>query len=333
MSLQASRTNEISCDPYVLGDVECRPGERRNGLVPVAVTAAGVTSGIPVMVVNGVEPGPVLALAAGVHGDEYDGMAAVRRVIADLDPSLLRGTVVGLPCVNLAAFESASRESGIDHANLNRIFPGDATGSLSQRLAATYVRDVVPAIDALVDLHTGGIKGEIVPLVIVQAGFEDLALPMGRATGHSLLWRGGSWGGTARISTLQAGKPAITVEVGGGVYREDTVASHVRTMQRILGYLEMTAASPEPAPREPQRWVDGTFSRVSSGGFLEVLVSPGDECRAGDTFARVVDHYGHEREALAAPADGIILWIRHIRTVEPGDDVVIYGILGDEVAR
>ena len=131
--------------------------------------------GIPLIVVNGTEHGPVLCVDAGVHGDEYDGQEAIRRVLAETDPASLRGTLVGIPCMNTPAFEAAARTSGLDHLNLNRIFPGDAEGSYSLRLAATFVEQVVPVIDALVDLHTGGTFGEIAPLIIVQGGYEDLA--------------------------------------------------------------------------------------------------------------------------------------------------------------
>src|SRR5699024_10519340 len=126
---------------------------------------------------------------AGVHGDEYEGQEAVRRVVIGTRPDELRGTLVGIPCMNMPAFEAASRVSGLDHANLNRIFPGDAAGTYSGRLAATFVERVVPAVDALVDLHTGGTFGEIVPLTIVQRGHEELAGGIGFAAGHEFIWK------------------------------------------------------------------------------------------------------------------------------------------------
>jgi uncharacterized protein len=314
---------------YTIGPVTCPPGERAKGLIPVGVSSYGVELGMPVIVVNGAAPGPVLCVDGGVHGDEYDGMEAVRRVIAETDPATLRGTLVGIPCVNTPAFEAAARTSGLDHANLNRIFPGDADGSFSLRLAATFVEQVIPAVDALVDLHTGGTFGEIAPLTIVQGGYEELATPIGLAAGHELIWKGGSWGGTARLSTLQAGKPAITIEAGGGTYRERTVDLHVGSVRNIMRRLDMIDGEVELRDRYTE--VTGTFARSAAGGFFLGHAGPGDQCKAGDLLGRVVDHYGRTLEEVRAPEDGIVLWQRRIRTVRPGDEIVIFGAVRGEI--
>jgi predicted deacylase len=314
---------------YTIGRLSCPPGERAQGLIPVGVSTYGVELGIPLIVVNGAEPGPVLCVDGGVHGDEYDGMEAVRRVLAETDPATLRGTLVGIPCVNTPAFEAAARTSGLDHANLNRIFPGDPDGSYSQRLAATFVEQVIPAVDALVDLHTGGAYGEIAPLTIVQGGYEELATAIGLAAGHPLIWKGGKWGGTARLSALQAGKPAITVEAGGGTYREETVALHVRSVRNIMRQLGMIDGAAELLGSYTE--VSGTFARSATGGFFVGHADPGEECKQGDLIARVVDHYGATLEEVRAPQDGIVLWVRRIRTVQPGDEVVIFGAVEGEI--
>jgi predicted deacylase len=314
---------------YAIGALRCAPGERAQGLIPVGTSTYGVELGIPLLVVNGTAAGPVLCVDGGVHGDEYDGMEAVRRIVAEVDPAALRGTLVGIPCLNTAAFEAASRVSGLDHANLNRIFPGDPQGSFSMRLAATFVEQVIPAIDALVDLHTGGTFGEIAPLTIVQGGFEELATPIGLAAGHDLIWKGGAWGGTARLATLQAGKPAITIEAGGGTYREEIVDLHVQSVRNIMRQLAMIDG--EARLRDSYTEVAGTFARSAAGGFFLGYAGPGDECKAGDVLGSIVDHYGHTLEEVRAPEDGIVLWQRRVRTVRPGDEVVIFGSIRGEI--
>lgn len=315
--------------PCTIGPVTCAPGERAQGLIPVGAHSYGVQLGIPLLVVNGTAPGPVLCVDGGVHGDEYEGMEAVRRVVATTDPQTLRGTLVGIPCVNTPAFEAGARTSGLDHANLNRIFPGDADGSYSLRLAATFVDQVIPAIDALVDLHTGGTFGEIAPLTIVQGGYEELATPIGLAAGHELIWKGGSWGGTARLSTLQAGKPAITIEAGGGTYREETVDLHLGSVRNIMRQLGMIEGETEL--RTGYTAVSGTFARSADGGFFLGHAGPGEQCKEGDLIATITDHYGAVLEEVRAPWDGIVLWVRRLRTVRPGDEVVIFGGVEGEI--
>ncbi|WP_158852096.1 succinylglutamate desuccinylase/aspartoacylase family protein [Saccharothrix deserti] len=314
---------------YSIGPLTVAPGERAQGLIPVGTSTYGVELGIPVIVVNGVEPGPVLCVDAGVHGDEYDGQEAIRRVLAETDPATLRGTLVGIPCMNTPAFEAAARTSGLDHANLNRIFPGDPDGSYSFRLAATFVEQVVPAIDVLVDLHTGGTFGEIAPLTIVQGGYEDLVTGIGLAAGHELIWKGGKWGGTVRHPTLAAGKPAITIEVGGGTYRESNVALHADAVRNIMRHLGMVDGDVEL--RDRYTAVTGTFARSAAGGFFVSHTEPGEQCKEGDLIGQVVDHYGTTLEEVRAEWDGIVLWVRRIRTVRPGDEVVIFGAVEGEI--
>jgi predicted deacylase len=314
---------------YSIGPLTVAPGERAQGLIPVGTSTYGVDLGIPVIVVNGTEDGPVLCVDAGVHGDEYDGQEAIRRVLAETDPNGLRGTLVGIPCMNTPAFEAAARASGLDHLNLNRIFPGDADGSYSLRLAATFVEQVVPAVDALVDLHTGGTFGEIAPLAILQGGYEDLATDLALAAGHELVWKGGKWGGTVRHPTLAAGKPAITIEAGGGTYREATVELHMDSVRNIMRQLGMTDGAAKL--RDRYTTVSGTFARSAAGGFFVGHAEPGESCKEGDLIAHVVDHYGSTLEEVRAPQDGIVLWVRRIRTVRPGDEVVIFGEVQGEI--
>lgn len=315
---------------YSIGPVSCAPGERAQGLIPVGTSSYGSDLGIPVIVVNGTEPGPVLCVDAGVHGDEYEGQQAIREVAAALDPAALRGTFVGIPCLNTPAFEAAARASGLDYLNLNRIFPGDSSGSYSQRLAATVVSTVIPAIDALVDLHTGGTFGEIVPLAIVQGGYESLATGIGLAAGHEIIWKGGKWGGTIRHPALAAGKPAITIEAGGGTYRRATVDLHRQAVRNIMRHLGLISGPVEL--RSAYTAVSGTFARSAAGGFFLDHASPGDECKAGDLIGQVVSHYGQVLEDVRAPTDGRVLWVRRVRTVRPGDEVVIFGAVEGELA-
>ncbi|MET9833959.1 M14 family metallopeptidase [Streptomyces sp. NPDC006385] len=314
---------------YSIGPLTVAPGERAQGLIPVGTSTYGVELGIPLIVVNGAQDGPVLCVDAGVHGDEYDGQESIRRVLAEVDPATLRGTVVGIPCMNTPAFEAAARTSGLDYLNLNRIFPGDADGSYSLRLAATFVEQVVPAIDALVDLHTGGTFGEIAPLVILQGGYEELATDLALASGHELVWKGGKWGGTVRHPTLAAGKPAITIEAGGGTYREANVELHIKSIRNIMRQLGMIDGEAEL--RDAYTTVSGTFARSAAGGFFLGHAEPGETCKEGDLIAHIVDHYGNTLEEVRAPQDGVVLWVRRIRTVRPGDEVVIFGEIQGEI--
>lgn len=321
--LKAPRDGSVAERTFDLGDVSAAPGERRRGAIFVTTNSNGEPIDMPIEVVHGAFAGPVIALGAGIHGDEYDSQQAVREVLAELDPATLHGTVVGMPCINTHAFAAATRVSGIDHANFNRIFPGDAEGTISYRQAVVFSDTLVPAVDIFIDLHTGGQFGEITPLVVVQRGYEDIAQELGFATGNRIVWKGGAWSGPARMSFLKAGKPAITVEAGGGTYRDDVVAHHAGSLRNILRHLRMIDGESVLNPSYPA--VDATFARASVGGFYVARRTPGEDVKAGDVIAEIVDHFGEVRETVAAPQDGILLWVRRLRTVNPGEETMIFG--------
>lgn len=324
MSLKEYLREHCSLRPvYRLGDIVSKPGGRYYGELPVTTDLSGSPIGFPLIVVHGAKPGPVLLINGGVHGDEYDGMEAIRRTANELDPEQLSGILVAMPCMNTPAFEAAARKSSIDHLDLNRVFPGKSDGYITQRLAAAFVEDVVPHIDLHVDLHTGGGYGEIVPLVIVQKGFEDLALELGLAAGSEIVWKGGSWGGTARSASLAAGKPAITIEGGGGGYLESNVVRYGGVIQNIMRALDMVDGEPRIYDRYTA--VTGTFWYSDVGGFYRALSSPGQRVSKGEAIAEIVDHHGRARQTLTAPEDGMVLWVRRRLATRPGDETVIFG--------
>ena len=93
---------------------------------------------LPLLVVRGERAGPVLAVSAGVHGDEYEGVQAIFEAFELLDPSQMSGTLLAVPVVNYAAHRDCSRTNPADDLNLARVFPGDPQGTITQRIAHTF---------------------------------------------------------------------------------------------------------------------------------------------------------------------------------------------------
>ncbi|MCU1483071.1 MAG: succinylglutamate desuccinylase/aspartoacylase [Subtercola sp.] len=322
-------TGEPNTTTYVIDGISTDPGTRKRDVIKISEDASGELLGIPVIIVNGAFTGPVLAIQAGIHGDEYDGQQALRLLLETIDPATLRGTLVAIPCLNTPAFNAAARESHIDHANLNRIFPGTPEGSYSLRLADAHVNRIIPAIDILVDLHTGGQFGEITPLAIVQRGYEDIATDLGLAAGHKVIWKGGAWGGTARASALAAGKPAVTLEVGGGTYSDKTVQLHLASLVNIMRTLNMIDG--EAIQLDEYDAVNATFARANVGGFYVDKCQPGDRAKKGDELAVIINHYGDVLETILAPEDGVVIWVRRLRTIHPGEETIIFGPVENKI--
>ena len=101
--------------------------------------------------------GKTLLVTGAVHGDEYEGPIAIQDVFAELGSGeTMRGTFVGVPVTNGPAFSVATREGAWDHQNLARIFPGRRDGTPSERIAHAYVTHLLPQVDLLLDMHSGG---------------------------------------------------------------------------------------------------------------------------------------------------------------------------------
>src|SRR6058998_1027503 len=141
--------------PLTIGPIVARPGQAATGFIAVP---AGVDSGtrIPITIVRGVQSGPTLALIAGTHGSEVAPVVALQRVRAALDPAQLRGTVLIVHVANMPSFLGRTiYYSPIDHKNLNRVYPGRADGTTSERIAYAITNEIIARADYLVDMHAG----------------------------------------------------------------------------------------------------------------------------------------------------------------------------------
>ncbi|MBI1788521.1 MAG: succinylglutamate desuccinylase/aspartoacylase family protein, partial [Acidobacteria bacterium] len=79
--------------PFSAGPVSARVGEMSSGYIGVPA-GADPGSRIPVTVIQGARPGPVLALLAGNHGYEYTPILALQQLRSRIDPKRLAGKLV-----------------------------------------------------------------------------------------------------------------------------------------------------------------------------------------------------------------------------------------------
>ena len=110
---------------------------------------------IPIVVIkNGA--GPTALFVSGNHGDEYEGQVALSNLAKSLEASQVKGRVIILPMANFPAAMAGKRTSPIDEGNLNRTFPGDADGTVTQQIAFFIEHVLIPMADVVCDLHSGG---------------------------------------------------------------------------------------------------------------------------------------------------------------------------------
>lgn len=157
----------------------------------VAQRADGGHWQLPFLYVTGSTVGPILLVLAAVHGDEYEGVEAIPRIFRRLTPDDLCGTLLMVPICNVPAYGTATRNSTIDGKNLARVFPGDAHGTITEKIACFLTEKLLKSADFLIDLHSGGIAARI-PTLIGYIRSDDergkRTLAGAEAFGTSVMW-------------------------------------------------------------------------------------------------------------------------------------------------
>src|ERR1700674_960970 len=149
---------------FTVGTASAAPGQKATSFLEVPAGVDPATN-IPVAVVNGVKPGPVLALVSGAHGTEYASIIALETLILDLDPSQLTGTVIILPLVNLPSFEQkVPHVNPVDKKSMTRFYPGKKDGTQTERASFLITKEVVERCDYLIDFHSGVLLHNHLPL-------------------------------------------------------------------------------------------------------------------------------------------------------------------------
>jgi predicted deacylase len=289
---------------------------------------------VPVVELTGAQDGPLLTVIAGVHGCEYVPMAAVREWTRGLEQREIRGRIRAVPVLNVTAFRARSPfVVPEDGKNLNRCFPGDAGGTLAERLAYAAFTELITGSDAVIDAHCGDMVEALEPFALYEAGpaeaaARDLALAYG--LGYIIRQEAGpdrAVSGTSSGAAAQAGIPAITAEAGGcGLVERHAVEAHLRGLNAVLAHLGMTAPA-DAGPARPEPALLGRFLwlRCARAGWWAPAVTAGDRVTEGQVLGTVSSLDGSVlQETITAPADGVIIFLTSSPAV--ADDGLLLGL-------
>ena len=302
--------------PFVLLGAEVAPGIATRLSWKPRVTFSGIEASTPVLVINGTRPGPVICLTGAVHGDELNGIEIVRRVMYDIDPAKLSGTLIGVPIVNLQGFERGTRYLP-DRRDLNRYFPGNTRGSMASRMAYSLYNGIIKHCSGLVDLHTASFHRTNLPQV--RADMRNPAIAK-FTEGFDKMVVVHNYGatGTLRRAAADDGIPAVTLETGEPMrLQEDKVQAGVRSIYSLLdkqGMYSRMFSWGEPQPvYYKSRWV-----RTHHGGILMSKAKLGMRVRKGDALGTVTDPITNQSETIHSPYDGRVVGMAVNQVVMPG---------------
>jgi predicted deacylase len=318
---------------FEMGSVKVPQGTMGTGYIESAYLRDSSRVLIPLIILHGVEPGPVLWVGSTVHGDEIPGCEVIRRLTRErLDPQKLRGTVVAAPVQHPLAYTTSSRLTFHDGVNINRVFPGNPNGTLTERIAYDLFNSGVAAADVVLDIHSNAIGA--VSFNIVRTGGSgkawdaqwDLAEAFGITIAVGQIGQTGL-SGMLQDAALAAGKPALTIELSGGyVWEEPSVRAGVTGVLNVMKFFKML-----DGPKEPQTEVQVIPGRLSNrhyltcqrGGLVRPLKQLGATVKRSEPVAVLYDVFGNEVEVIQSPIDGWMMTypVTGNRTAVSGDSI------------
>ena len=270
----------------------------------------------PVLVVNGANPGKTLCLTAAVHGDELNGIEMIRRVVFDIDPAKLDGTVIGVPVANIMGFRRNSRYLP-DRRDWNRYFPGNTHGSSASRLAHSFFSKIIMHCDALVDLHTGSFHRTNMPQLRADLSDENVAR-LAQSFGGIAVLNSRGHPSSLRAAAVRAGIPSVTMEAGEPMaMQSEVVTEGVNALYTVLAKTGMYGKQKRWTRIAPV-YYRSVWVRANQSGILFSKATLGQRVKEGDILGTVTDPITNARTTIKSPYHGRILGMALDQVVLPG---------------
>ncbi len=281
---------------------------------------------IPVMIARGIEPGPTVGITAAVHGNELNGILVIQRLFQEIDPQTLRGTVVGIPVMNIPGYLLMQRQFN-DGIDLNRIMPGDPNGNTSQIYAFRLGDRILKHFDYFLDLHTasfGRVNSYYVRANMNDPETKSLTL----LQNAQIILNSTAPDSTMRGTACEMGAKAITLEVGDpNLFQKGHIRSGLTGIHNTLIHLKMTDGQIEIPDQAPYICKSSFWIYTDKGGILQVLPNVTQTISKGERIAILRDVFGHTIKEYFAPNDGIVIG-KHVQpAAQTGTRIVHLGIL------
>ena len=296
-----------------------RAGERKTFEIHLSRLADHTVMSMTAHVIHGKKDGPVMFVSAAIHGDEIIGVEIIRRLVSHKSIKRLRGTLILVPIVNAYGFIGLSRYLP-DRRDLNRCFPGSASGSLASLLANKFMTEVVEPADFGIDLHSGAVHRENYPQI--RADLDDPeVLGLAEAFAAPIMLNANLRDGSLRSCAREAGCKILLFEAGEAL-RFDEVAIRVG-VRGVIGVMRkigmLAAAKPSGRSAASVRSNSSHWLRAPIGGVMRAIKKLGDRVRKGEAVAFVSDPLGDVEELVDARSSGIVIGRTNLPVVNRGD--------------
>jgi uncharacterized protein len=329
-------------DPHqsmTVGTATAQRGQKAYGVLKVP---AGSDAGydIPVAVLHGARPGPVLAIVSGAHGTEYASIVAVQELIDAVKPAELSGTLILVPLVNVPSFEKLTPHvNPTDNKSMNSRYPGDPAGTQTDRASAVITKEVVEQSDHLIDLHGGDLDENLRPYSYwtvtgnQKQDQESRAMLLAFGLDHIIISERPKDPKASRFlenTATTRGKASFTAEAGrsGPVVAGD-VAALVNGSLGTMKHLKMLTGAARPVAKPI--WIEKIVSMPAEReGVFHASVDRDAHVAKGAKIGFVTDYLNRPLQDVIAPEGGIVMFIRAVPSLKKGDTMVNIGVVSTQ---
>ncbi len=309
-------------DTLEISGVSIPVGKRKKIELPIAELFDNTKMSMPVEVVRGKKPGPVLFVSAAIHGDEINGVEVIKRLLASKRiNSKMNGTLIAVPIVNAYGFNRNSRYLP-DRRDLNRCFPGSKNGPLGNQIAFTFMSEIVEKCTHGIDLHTGAIHRTNLPQIRACLDDEETSR-LANSFGVPVIINSNIRDGSLRQAALDKGIPMLLFEGGEALRYEEKVIK--TALMGILSVMESINMLPSKVKKRPRRYKEVYTARSShwvrapQSGSLHALIKLGAKIEKGQLLATISDPYGDNLVKVESRKTGIVIGMTMLPLLNKGD--------------
>lgn len=281
-------------------------GEVHRFHIHIADNSLGVPWRVPAIIIRGEEKGPVFGITAAVHGDELNGISTIFKLIEEVNPKKLKGTLVLIPISNVPGYLTNQRYFS-DNVDLNRIMPGKEFGTSSEIYVHHFLHKIVKKFDYLLDLHTAS-HGRVNSLYLRADLENEETRTLAYLQNPQIIVQKYDTDGTLRAWANENGIPAITVEIGNpNAFQHQLIDETLEGIINTLRHYGMLKGKVKNLITDGVVCDSSYWIYSKKGGIIDVLPKLADAVKEGETIAYVYDVFGQVKEEIKADRSGVVI--------------------------
>jgi predicted deacylase len=305
---------------FEINGIKIEPGQRKKIDIDIAKLYDYTDMTLPLEVMRSKKDGPTLFVSAAMHGDEINGVEICRRLLQQKILKKIKGTLIVVPIINVFGFNNKSRYLP-DRRDLNRSFPGSASGSLASRLADVFVKEIVDKSTHGIDLHTGAIHRSNLPQIRASLHVPETER-LAKAFGSPVVINSTIRDGSLRSVVVKKDIRLLIYEAGEALrFDENAIRSGLFGILSVMKEIGMLEDLPFSRRKKKQVFTaqSSYWVRAADSGIVSSAKKLGARVKANELLCRISDPFSNHITKISAPKAGIIIGKSELPLVSEGD--------------